>query len=308
MALHLDPKADARLIEMIDKNVQVDWFDSVHEFVAIAEKKVSASNKYRDKFCHENGQEGQRLFKDWYGGETWGDALALAAKGYPMHVAAAETLIQKIEDSGILSAGYKGFSQSVAGIFPNVPAAIIGAPESMFDRAEDRTDGSPLRVFLDTGVSNLIDVPTILKRGVAVAAFVLGIASKRPVELYGVSALAADPNKRGPESGAVYICYRIDTRPLDLAALAYVMCSPGLWRRITFAWANQYGFERSFPYRNIGPHAPRYEAALRRALQLERSDVFIPGLTYQSHMYDDGPKWVSEMLSIHLIENQNSED
>jgi hypothetical protein len=299
----MNNRISASVMKRIATNTALDWFDSPHEFADEANRRCSTRTPYR------NSTEG-----GWYGDDNWNETVANVSKGWPHIVDAAEKIISDVEREGLLSLGWRGYQASVAGAFPLVPAAIIGAPESMFDRAEAREENSTIRVFVDVSVSQIVTTKAIVSRGTAIAAFVLGLAARRPVELYafaGLDGLKRDSGGDGQFGGGYNVGFaspvvRIDTRPMDLSAVSYCLASPGFYRRLCMAWASLHGFAGGWSYGLYpGDHEVERQAALRLALGLERQDVLIPAELREGQISKDPVSWVRDMLTEHIIENVN---
>jgi hypothetical protein len=276
----------AELLSRIEKKTVLDWFDSPAEFAEAADKKVTDSS-------HKFGGG------DWYGHDDWATTIANVTKGWPKIVDKAESLMDELEREGLLSMGWKGYQPNVAGAFPLVPAAIIGAPESMFDRAENKAENSAIRVFVDIAVSCIVTQKAIIARGTAIAAFVLGLSARRPVELYVFAGLDS-----GYSVGFSAAVVRIDTRPMDLSALSYCLSSPSYYRRLCMGWARLTGYQGGWAY-GLYPGNPMREVAMRHALQLEKQDVLIPAEISEGAIVHDPVGWVRDMLTEHIIENVN---
>jgi hypothetical protein len=301
---YLWDKIDKRIQKRIEENTILDWFDNAAEFAAEADRLVPARSIYRSSND-----------RSWYGDDDWSASVRNVQIGWPHIVDKAEKIIEQIEREGLLSQGFKGFTQSVAGIFPNVPAAIIGAPESMFDRSESKTEQSAIRVFVDMSVSAIVKTDALVSRGTAIVAFVLGLATKRPVELYTFAGLDGYKRNAGMRSmegynlGFASPVVRIETRPADLAAISYCLASPGFFRRLTMGYAELHGYAGAWAYGLYPNENDTARAnALRAALDMEPQDVLIPAELLGGRITKDPVGWVRDALTEHIIEQTSNEE
>ena len=173
-------------------------------------------------------------------GETVKQARANCAGGSTAHAARSDALIAAMESDLDFSSQKQATVMAVAGGCPNVPALLAGQPLSMYRRQRIQTATAPITVVVDLTVSAGVNVETIDRRGAATLALVRNLASKRAVNLWVMAACKCDYD----DSKAGGFMVRLDTSPMDLARLAWVMQSAGFFRYYGFAAISLQGLQR----------------------------------------------------------------
>lgn len=284
----LEATIPARLLEAIETNTRIDWFSSPAEFAAAltsmhyTEEMVSKGYAGAKKATKETAEAMLRGRKD------------LAKK--------AEAIISKIDVGGILSKGYAGHSLDVCGAFPCTPAAIIGAPESMFRPVIKTLENTPITVVVDSGLAAIHNPNEVARVGAAILAFVVGLSAHRPVELIITTSNGSFPynNKRvGMRVPAV----KLPTSPLELPVIAFCLGDSQFERGLSYPWTSQstmtgWGFGVSCTER-------LYVPVVRKALGLAQHDIFFAAASLTG--MGDEVDWVNDQLAEHLIEYQNAE-
>jgi hypothetical protein len=242
-----------------------------------------------------------RYADSWSGG-SFESNMDKLAHGDMSVVDEANAIIDQLKDAQVFTVGIPVMRSSVVGFIPNVPAAIIGHPKDMWRRdIEDNTNlNAPLTIYTEVVVSGGVEHEELMRRGVAVLAFVLAMQAIRPVELYTINML-----------GGGRACYgtvtKIETKPLDLARAAYMLTSTGYARALAFssayAMSNQVHGDCSgqWPW-GSNPQNREYEPAMREMLGMQPEDIFLCGaFLYDKLALTDPVAWVKQMIEKHNV-------
>lgn len=242
-------------------------------------------------------------------GENWNSCLNSLIRGNTKNLAKAEKLIQEMQDANIFTENLPIMQHSMVGAVPNIPAAIIGHPKSMFMRkaSEMENTSTPLTIYVETTVSAGVTTNELVNRGIACLAFVLAMSAIRPIELIAVSAGL-------PGGQTTIIDVKIPTNPIDLARATWMLTSNDYARRINFVGFCDMSGHITYEPR-IGwawqstPTSPTYQTNMRRILNMSDKDVLIAG----GHLHDklmltDPITWVKDMIAKHNTTDDHAGD
>ncbi len=208
---------------------------------------------------------------DWTGETFTGSLQHVRSGGSESSVPAAERLIAQIQAT-LPETLTRRWSLDLAGAFPCVPAYLSGEPESMFTLADVPAETSPVRVYVCSTSSAGVSHQDLMKRGSACLALILLASRTRPVELYSYAHCAETRNERGD----ALIVQRLQSSPMMLAEVAYVLTSAGWARNLTYAF-----FSDRLGYSNLkwadAQRLDNYQGGpvTRQLLGLEPQDVLI---------------------------------
>lgn len=226
---------------------------------------------------------------DWLGGVSPRQALDLATYGDDSTVAEAQKLLDKLSMPEIATRRAITVRSPYGGRV-NVSDWLSGSPVPMRRRRKTDLDTNPLGVYVSTTSSCSIRADAILKRGIAILAFVLRVQEVRPVDLY----LVTDLDGRDAEY-STHLVIPIESRPLNLSMAAYCLASAGYDRGCTHPVAkmlNGYcggwgdGFE----------HTARYTEVLRRRLGASADDVIVPSIHASDPLAGNPLAWINTQL------------
>lgn len=235
----------------------------------------------------------------WGGGEHWQNVDMLRA-GDMTHLAKAQSIIDKLQISDMLTNNIQILDSAIAGFVPNVAAYLAGQPECMFDlqEIEQPNINAPISIYFDVGVSAAVSNTQIVNRGIAAIAFAMAMNAIRPVDLYAVS-LSATDNSRMNIGDVV----KIASRPMDLPRALYMITNPGYTRMLGLTTLRHIGAKHgystymgSWPFGTL-PTNKNYDALCREALDMQPHDIFLKGgFITDTLMLNDPVKWVNEMV------------
>lgn len=271
----------------------------VRSFTSVASMCEFATTQCGDAVA--NGYySGEREIMDKYGARSTAEAAAYILNGATeQEQAEARKLIDKI-DGGIHGRNRSEWTASVSGAYPMVPDFLAGVPDNMRRRVAVESDVSPLRLYVDLGVSGGLSRAAMSKRGAAVAALAMALGQTRPVELYAFTTGKFD--SRDTDITVV----RMDTTPMSLSHIVAVFSSPQFSRAVDFAIGyRSAGHPNDKKHGMIGwgwsldPQHPDYLANCRKAMGLEPQDIIIPGghLDSEGDMMRDPVAWVETYLA-----------
>lgn len=225
-------------------------------------------------------------------------ALDKVVHGDLTHIEAAQKIISQMEDQNVFSSGVPVIRAAIQGYVPNVPAVIMGHPEGFLARFHDDASSinTPLNVYIETSISAGVSEQQILKRGVAVIAFVLAMSQIRPVQLYATYA--------GRDNGTNFgLAVNLGTTPLNLAVATWSLTHRAFCRRIGFHYMmahtkKPYG---SIPWAwSLTPTSKDYIDSNKAAFEMRNDDVFIPGAhLFDSNVLNNPIDWVKAMVAKH---------
>lgn len=278
------------------------WHDSPEEYADFLSNPVV-------KHSYQDGKN-----DDW-AGLSYKPALEKLRFGDDSRAILAEKIFQDVIESDIVTIGRPEILPSLVGSIPNVPAVIAGMPNNMLVRAtsDAYSASAPIRIFIDTGISAGVEVPQLIKRGVAALAFTLVMKKIRPIELYSLIAYLPVPFSNGMNSAynskytAAINLVRIETNPIDLARSTWMLTDPAYARRLAFPTSvyilNDIMKLPPDAYTSIlwgfdsYPMSEHYIAQIRDALDLKPQDIFIKGGALDDKLMLDNPvAWINKMV------------
>lgn len=184
----------------------------------------------------------------------------------------------------------------------NVPRFLQGHPYNMGRRMHVESEKAPVKIVVEIGVSQGVEIDTLNKRGAAIAALAMRMSEQRATELYICAHWAVNP-KYGRMIPAPALMVRVGTMPISLAELAALIVEPFFARAMTFTHALVRTKVGPRAYSSIAwpggqPGTAGAIAAMRRNLELAETDIFIPGghLTEQDEMIRSPVAWVHKYL------------
>ena len=214
------------------------------------------------------------------------------ATGDTSYIEQARKLIEDMTNHSLLSTGLKMYEPSIVGAFPHVPNYLNDLPETMYqlDETDLRGNTTPIRIFMQLNSSAGVSSAELTSRGLTALGLVLALESIRPIDLYVVGVCRIDSSLENFGT-----CTRVETRPLDLARAAYMLCCPEFYRVITWAASVELGRALGHQYTGINfafgesPGSRASIDAYTKALSLNNDDVFLPGTFLINSQYKNDP-------------------
>lgn len=223
------------------------------------------------------------------------------------------------------------WQMDIVGAFPDVPSLLAGVPENMWNMLPDFSDKSPLVVWIGLTSQGNIEQDTLVKRGTALAAFVLAMSNIRQVILRPYVALGGnrfnipdrirsrrgrayseaeikarkspkpddnvDPTENLPDDGkrAIIISWDIQTSPMVLSELM-TLARPEVTRYFGIEVCEQAFGKVAANDTSFHPYTLQ-ERKMREALGVADGDMYLPQITSIDPMINNPVQWVQENVA-----------
>jgi len=231
----------------------------------------------------------------WFGNLSHAECCERSLHGDESLVAKASEVLNLAEAQIPETRKYQ-WQDAPAGYFPNIPAYLAGHPCSMRRRTKVLCELGPINIYVCTTCSAATSADYMLNRGAAIVALVQKLQSLRPVNLFAVAEL------QGATDDAFTGVFRFDTKPVNLAQIAFCFSHVGFTRSVTYNegqrrdnfngnWSRQY-------HRYGGEELrPEYLTWIRNEIQASPEDIYIPAVNIQQTIGKDPVRWVNETLA-----------
>jgi len=252
-------------------------FDSLPEFIATVKDEVTRP-------YHESSA--------WTANVSFDEAIEKTLHGDASYVPAAEKLIEQLTLTMPRTRGFKTVASPYGGRC-KFSDWQVGSPTPMRRRIRTSTEYGPIKIVVSTTSSYGITAETMAKRGTAILALLLKLQELRPIELY----LLAETD--GKQDGWYYQYIRVETKPLDIAIAAFVLCNVGFARHLTYDLARVLdGFKGRWP-----SDYKKSNYASRRASRLGfvYEDIMIKGVNHKDKLVTKPVEWLSEQLKKYQV-------
>lgn len=166
----------------------------------------------------------------WQGGSTWEEAFALTASGDTSAVQKANSIMEHVDDNIAVKGNRPCWNTAPAGAFPNVPAYLANAPETMYQRQNTRGDKRAINIFYSPSSSGDINADKVFNRGVTVLALAMQLSRTKDVNIHFFTA-------RGLGNHVVRL-----TAPMVLSESAHILTNVGFIRGISLRLSRSLGW------------------------------------------------------------------
>ena len=225
---------------------------------------------------------------NWLGNMEPDTALHCAISGHNDAVTSAEKLLDRLETSLELpNTSAWATVRSPFGGRVNMGDWLAGSPTPMRRRVKLVSDTSPIKVVVDTFASCSVDADVLKQRGATIVALLMLIQRVRPVDLF-----AAGSSTHTGHDGWRYYMIRLESRPLSLSQVGFVLGHPAFFRALGIAF-----------YRHVNPEAPRVpnlyatREETKSRLGLGTQDIFIERASASDPMVIHPEKWIKDQLA-----------
>jgi hypothetical protein len=253
---------------------------------------------------HMHGSESSSFYGDLSGKET----VRRLLRGDEANVPAAEKLLDEI--GGDIGSSAALWEHEVAGAIPDVPAAISGDPECMWDLQSQTDTTAPLSIIVDLTSSAAFSQESMRRRGIAILALVMKLAATRPVTLELCTLMHGKARDGEGDERYSYIGVTVNTTPLDLATAAHAITYVGVARRMFYGVAEAlHGFNGTWPRLRDDqqwwgePRGDSSKAAitrvLRRKLDLSEEVLYVPAAFLHDELMTNPKAWVEKAVALH---------
>lgn len=254
----------------------ISWTDGPQDLLEAAQKGLFRGDGY---------------MSSWYGSESFMDSLVSGSQGSDKFVAQSEAMLDQINARMAVQTAGMVMDNAMAGFVPDVPAAIMGLPESMINLVDTQADHAPVTVWVNTTMSGGFDAASIARRGAGVAALILKLQAIRPVQLNIMVSL----------SRCNFVVCPIHARPLSIGQVSYLLCSAG-WTRHVYSYLSAEhnaggGWDSIFDAYGHDAQSAEYQKNMVEFLGGDvEHDIFIPPLFLHDQLAAKPAEWVAERL------------
>lgn len=183
-----------------------------------------------------------------------------------------------------------------------IPEAILGWPEPARRLQRTMDDAAPLTVYYSNTCSAGIQVDQMIKRGMAIMAFVMAMSYIRPVKVVYFSELQA-------QDGWCNITFDVPTSPMSLSEAAYCTGSMSLTRGAVYAigTGKNCGFHGGWASHYLSKGGDKrkkeYTEHLRKEFGARHDDVIIGSVYLDDPLITDPVKWLKTTLASFIGES-----
>lgn len=223
----------------------------------------------------------------WFGTENFEEAMRLARDGWADGRA---KIVHGLETAAVLQREpiRRGRTYDVAGMLPDVPRFIAGAPDCMFTVGEDLRARRPVvRVVFAPCWSAGVAEKNIINRGVAL----LSIVDQWEDDGYSVEIDLAFRAEADGWDFRVTCPVKRAGEPLELDRLAFVLANPSILRRVIFSLYEQQG-QKGFEGAFTGSFGSPADIPLR---ELDQGSVYIPAVHWGESEWHELPTALASM-------------
>lgn len=226
-----------------------------------------------------------------FAGDTWDGATSKARDGDLSAVADAEAIMDAIDHQIDIAGLRPQWGDSVVGAYPNVPAYLAGAPESMRARVMERSPLGPIRIFYSPVCSAIIGHADAHKRGLAVLSLVMALQRIRPVQVIIFTAYGIHDHT-----------IAIRTEPMVLAEAAHCLTATSFYRALSYQLAKYYGWDGGWAqwYLDCENSEEAIEKAIRRQVGANEDDLVVPpmAIMHGAHeeMINTPAAWINRIM------------
>lgn len=231
---------------------------------------------------------------DWTG-ETAAQIRASLANGNTDAVPKAEAVLDKINARLDLSGIAPRWGRSVVGAFPDVPAFLAGAPESMIRREPGESPRGAISVYYSPVAAAKTSHETWHANGITVLAAIMALSRVRPVNAYCFTPYGIGDH-----------VIRLRTDPMVLSESAYILTSPGFFRAVSYEYAATFGWGGGWGNWSCsktggssagGWSRERKTAHMKKILGMGEDDILIPALDPAAMAEISDPvTWINGLL------------
>lgn len=209
------------------KNIVLERFDNVSQLIGELSKRSNnqiMSNKHASQKSNDD--------ENWSGTKTYEEAVKYILGGYEKPLDALKR--------GVITANTKSTSprrcrpmNDIIGYIPNVPAAVIGLPQSMIRQDIEPKKSKIIDIIYSPTVNCDTSSSDIEKAGIAIISIINDLEKNGyRVSLSIAFYLAEEDNDRAIATVKV----KDWRQPIDLKKIAFPIANAGMLRRIGFKW------------------------------------------------------------------------
>ena len=205
-----------------------ETFGSIAEFIAKIDDRKTVTG------MQEAALDVSSFRDEFTGTHTYDEAtrLALYGDGDSMKKVEACTIKMKAERRTTEQRAQNRVVRCVAGSRPCVPAAILGQPNSMYRRMNNKVSKPVANVFYNMAASCAVGADEIVCAGAKLAQ-AIQIVERSGVR---VNLFAGSAGIAHGQVGTMYIKIKDSAKDFDLLRMSYILINPSFLRRHYFRW------------------------------------------------------------------------
>lgn len=215
---------------------------------------------------------------------NYNEAVELALNGYTKPLEAIKRGLIEAETNGVAPRRCR-IVNDIVGYVPNVPAAVIGLPQSMVRSDIEAKKSKIISLVHSPDANACTSAKTIEKAGIAVLTIVNNLEKCG----YRVAlSIAFFVGKDGDTTLCGMVNVKDWRQPLDLKKVAFPICHPSMLRRLGFKWLETCkeatsGFSHGY---GRTPSYGEARKALETAKQMNEKQYFINVELCEKHRFD----------------------
>ena len=175
----------------------------------------------------------KNIYHDFYGVDSYGEALELLDNGYQPSV---DKIKEKIK---VQLSGQKkrvAFNQSVVGFAPIVPLALQGVPNSMINSVTNVIKTKVIDVYYDMTANCSISAEDFLNAGQEMVSAIMELE----MQGYRLNIFAVQSYSNNKKADMLIVKVKDAKQPLDLKRISFPLTHPAFFRVIGFDWYSKF--------------------------------------------------------------------
>lgn len=204
----------------------VEEFDSISQLIKELSKREN-NEVMHSKHASETGSE------DFTGTKSYEEAVKFALEGYTKPLDALKRGTIEAERKGTAPRRCRVVND-IVGYTPNVPAAVIGLPQSMIRSDNEPKKSKVVEILYSPDANYMVSEKTIEKAGIAVLSLINNLEKSGYRVALKIGFFVADMD--GGERTIATVKVKDWRQPIDLKKIAFPICNASMLRRIGFRW------------------------------------------------------------------------
>lgn len=207
-------------------NTVIEEFDSISQLI----KELS---KRENNEVMKNRTSSEDRDEDFAGTKSYEEAVKFALEGYTKPLDALKRGTIEAERKGTAPRRCKVVND-IVGYTPNVPAAVIGLPQSMIRSDNEPKKSKVVEILYSPDANCMVSEKTIEKAGIAVLSLINNLEKSGYRVALKIGFFVADCDSK--ERAIATVKVKDWRQPIDLKKIAFPICNASMLRRIGFKW------------------------------------------------------------------------
>lgn len=207
-------------------NLYYEAFPNIYRFMDTIERRAN-NGKFGDSSQKHSGD-------GWSGTETYAEAVKQFAEGIPEVAEKLKAALSAFTAKANIVTSKRTPQTYYYGYAPNIPAAIIGLPKSMYRIHKTPQKTKTIGILWNSCQNCGVNADTLRRSGEAVLQLVYALERKGyRVQLDAIPFSGEDPGRN-------FVCIinlKQYSQPMDILKMTFPVTSPAMFRRFGFKWA-----------------------------------------------------------------------